>query len=121
MVKKILGTLTLITSFVWFAFFLNCLDQGEYYFIFLISGIINILLIAKTKFWKESIEKTKGINIIRFLFIIINISLFLILTKMLKSGELDLNDSDNVYLSILWFFSILTPLIYLLKTKNNNR
>jgi phosphatidylserine synthase len=120
MVKKILGTVTAISAFVWLAFFFNGVDRGQYFFIFLIAAIINILLIIKTKFWKEKSEQKTEIKIIRFLCVIVNIILIFILLKVMKS-EFDLDDSDDIYLSILMFLSSLAPFVYLLKIKNDYR
>lgn len=120
MVKKILGGLTLISSLIWFAFFLNGVDQNNYNFVILFAGIINIILIVKTKFWKENPENLAGIKTIRFLCIILNILLALTLMKVMKS-EFDLDDLDDIYLSILMLFSVLMPFLYLLMVKNNNR
>jgi hypothetical protein len=118
MVKKILGTFTAISAIVWLGFFFNGMDQGQYFFIFLIATIINILVIVKTKFWKENTEKKAEIKTIRFLCVIVNIILVFVLLKVMKS-EFDLNDSDDIYLSIIMFLSSLAPFAYLLKIKND--
>jgi hypothetical protein len=115
MLKKILGILTVISALAWLGFFLNGMDQNQFNIIFLFAATANLILVVKTKFWKESTEKEEGITIIRFLFVGINVFLIFTLLPMMRT-EIDLDDSDDVYILILILFSVIVPFLYLLKT-----
>ncbi|MFV8358305.1 hypothetical protein ACNQGB_19245 [Flavobacterium sp. XS1P32] len=54
MSKKIFGALTLLSSIVWFGFFINGIDRNQIYFIFLLTGLVDLLLVVGTKFWRDS-------------------------------------------------------------------
>lgn len=117
MLKKIFGALTLLSSIVWFAFFIHGIDMNQIYFIFLIVGLVDLLLVVLTKFWKDSYEQTTVITAMRIVCVLVNILLSFFLLKILKS-EVDLDDPDDVMLSILMFLAVVAPLVYLYKTKN---
>lgn len=117
MLKKIFGALTLLSSIVWFAFFINGIDRNQIHFIFLIAGLVDLLLVAGTKFWKDSYEQTPVIRTLRIVCLLVNIPLSFFLLKIMKS-EVDLDDTDDVLLSILMFLAVVAPLAYLYKTRN---
>ena len=117
MSKKIFGTLTLLSSIVWFGFFINGIDRNQIYFIFLLAGLVDLLLVVGTKFWKDSHEQTTVITAMRIACVLVNILLSFFLLKIMKS-EVDLDDTDDVLLSILMFLAVVAPLAYLYKTKN---
>ena len=119
MLKKILGTLTILSSLVWFAFFINGLDRNQVYYVFLFTGIINLLFVMLTKFWRESYEKNTGIKAVRIMCLLLNVFMFFFLYKIMKS-EVDLDDSDDILLSIAMFLAIIAPLAYLYKIKSKN-
>ena len=119
MLKKILGTLTVLSSLVWFAFFINGLDRNQVYYVFLFTGIINLLFVMLTKFWQESYEKNTGIKAVRIMCLFLNVFMFFFLYKIMKS-EVDLDDSDDILLSIAMFLAIIAPLVYLYKIKSKN-
>ncbi|MFV8351803.1 hypothetical protein [Flavobacterium sp. XS2P14] len=115
MLEKFFGTLTLLSSIVWFGFFINGIDRNQIYFIFLIAGLVDLLLVADTKFWKDSYEQTTVITAMRIVCVLVNILLSFFLLKIMKS-EVDLDDTDDVLLSILTFLAVVLQL-YLIYTK----
>ncbi|MEO7978450.1 hypothetical protein [Flavobacterium sp.] len=118
MIKKILGILTVISAIVWLVFFINAVDQGEYFFIFLIVSTVNIILIVKTKFWKVNNGQKEEIKIIRLICLLTNIVLAFILFNIMKV-EFDLDDSDDICIVIIMILAILAPFFYLLGIKKH--
>lgn len=115
--KKILGALTLLASLVWIAFFINSVDRNQPHYLFFFIGTIDILLVVLTKFWQDTYEQTKAITILRILAFLVNVRVFFFLLKIIKS-EVDLDDLDDVFLSITMFIAILVPFFYLYTTKS---
>jgi glucan phosphoethanolaminetransferase (alkaline phosphatase superfamily) len=80
--------------------------------------VVNLLLVVLTKFWKNSYEHTIFISFTPIVCGLVNLLLCFLLLKIMKS-EVDLDDPDDIFLSILMVLAIVVPFLYLYKIKIN--